>query len=184
LKYVHERKIVHRDLKPENIFKTKSGVIKLGDFGVSTVLAHTCGKASTDIGTPLYISPEILRGEKYDASTDVWSLGVTFYEMCALSRCFKTETYEELDEAIKKADYEKLSGDYSTEFKNIIYSMLNVDPKKRPTIKQILKNPLIVSKIRNTLVSTEFKYQFANGLWINDAYFNEYNKTYVEKEAP
>lgn len=62
LKYVHERKIMHRDLKPENILKTKAGIIKLGDFGVSTVLQNTLGKASTEIGTPLYISPEIILG--------------------------------------------------------------------------------------------------------------------------
>jgi NIMA (never in mitosis gene a)-related kinase len=116
LKYVHERKIIHTDLKPENIFKTKSGIIKLGDFGSSTVLQKTIGQAATDIDNPLYISPEILKGENYDASTDIWSLGVTFYELCALKKCFDAKSYEDFEENIKNADYPKLPECYSKEF--------------------------------------------------------------------
>ena len=90
LRYIHERKILHRDIKPANIFKTKSGIIKFGDFGVSKLLQSTLAKASTEIGTPLYLSPEIVKGEKYDKPTDIWSLGVTLYEICALKRPFDT----------------------------------------------------------------------------------------------
>jgi len=110
LKYVHERKVLHRDIKPANVFKTKSGIIKFGDFGVSKLLSSTMAKASTEIGTPLYLSPEIVNGQKYDAATDIWSLGVTLYELCTLKRPFDTtEGLIDLNEKIKKGKYEEIS---------------------------------------------------------------------------
>jgi NIMA (never in mitosis gene a)-related kinase len=75
LKFIHDRKVIHRDIKTDNIMKCKNGVIKLGDFGVSKRLNETCGLAKTDCGTPVYMSPELVNRQKYNAATDVWSLG-------------------------------------------------------------------------------------------------------------
>ena len=61
LKHVHDRKILHRDLKSQNIFLTKKGIIKLGDFGIARVLSETKSKAKTVVGTPYYLSPEIIQ---------------------------------------------------------------------------------------------------------------------------
>jgi len=61
LKHVHDRKILHRDLKSQNIFLTKKGMIKLGDFGIARVLSETRSKAKTVVGTPYYLSPEIIQ---------------------------------------------------------------------------------------------------------------------------
>lgn len=60
LKHMHDRKILHRDLKSANIFMTESGYVKIGDFGVSRVLNSTLSKAKTVVGTPYYLSPEII----------------------------------------------------------------------------------------------------------------------------
>jgi NIMA (never in mitosis gene a)-related kinase 1/4/5 len=60
LKYIHDRKIIHRDIKSQNIFLTAQGLVQIGDFGVAKVLAQTMQKAKTVIGTPYYISPEII----------------------------------------------------------------------------------------------------------------------------
>lgn len=60
LKHVHDRKILHRDLKSQNIFLTEKGMIKLGDFGIARVLSETKSKAKTVVGTPYYLSPEII----------------------------------------------------------------------------------------------------------------------------
>lgn len=61
LKHCHDRKIMHRDLKANNIFLTRRGIIKLGDFGIARVMGATRDKARSIVGTPLYLSPEILK---------------------------------------------------------------------------------------------------------------------------
>lgn len=84
LKHIHDRKILHRDLKPHNIFLTRRGIVKLGDFGVSKVLNRTKSKASTLIGTPVYLAPEIINGKGYDMKSDMWAIGIILYEMMAM----------------------------------------------------------------------------------------------------
>ena len=59
VKHVHDRRVLHRDIKARNIFMTKSGMVKLGDFGISLVLNTQKSKAGSLTGTPLYIAPEI-----------------------------------------------------------------------------------------------------------------------------
>ncbi|MBN3306295.1 NEK11 kinase, partial [Amia calva] len=71
VQYLHERLILHRDLKTKNIF-LKNGMIKIGDFGVSRILASTLDCASTFTGTPNYMSPDIFTGAGYDAKSDIW----------------------------------------------------------------------------------------------------------------
>jgi NIMA (never in mitosis gene a)-related kinase 1/4/5 len=88
IKHCHDKKILHRDLKSQNIFLTKRGILKLGDFGISRVLSETKSKAKTVVGTPYYLSPEIIRSEGYNFKSDIWSLGVLLYEMAALQPPF------------------------------------------------------------------------------------------------
>ena len=82
LKHVHDRKVLHRDLKGQNIFLTRTGMIKLGDFGIARVLKHTVEKARTMVGTPYYLSPEMCEQKPYNQKTDIWAMGCLIYELC------------------------------------------------------------------------------------------------------
>ena len=76
---MHSHKILHRDIKAENVF-LHDDKIKLGDFGISRSVEKSLAK--TFIGTPYYISPEIVQNQPYSYKSDVWSAGVLLYEMC------------------------------------------------------------------------------------------------------
>jgi len=89
LRHVHARYGIHRDLKPDNIFLNSNGQVKLGDFGVSEVLQNSFDGSLDMLGTPLYMSPEMIKGENlYSFPTDVWSLGCILYEMCSLKKAY------------------------------------------------------------------------------------------------
>lgn len=81
LRYLHINEITYRDLKPENLLLDKKGNIKLADFGFAKILKKD--KTYTLCGTPEYLAPEIIKGEKkgYGKSVDWWALGILFYEM-------------------------------------------------------------------------------------------------------
>jgi serine/threonine-protein kinase len=84
LGYCHERGIVHRDLKPENVMITADGRVKLLDFGIALLRGArrlTFGRLSNTVGTPDYMAPEQVEGERGDARTDIYALGVMLYEM-------------------------------------------------------------------------------------------------------
>ena len=83
IEYLHREKIVHRDIKPNNAMITSKGYIKLIDFGTAKFITDF---TNTVIGTPHYLSPEILLGQGYSFSCDYWSIGVVAYEM--IYKCY------------------------------------------------------------------------------------------------
>ena len=73
--------MIHRDIKADNILLNEKGQAKLADFGVSAKLLSTYGSKESVIGTPFWMSPEILSKNKYTNKTDIWSVGITAVEM-------------------------------------------------------------------------------------------------------
>ncbi|EGR29846.1 protein kinase domain protein [Ichthyophthirius multifiliis] len=167
LKHVHDRKIIHRDLKGQNIFLTKNNLIKLGDFGIARVLTKTIDKAKTMVGTPYYLSPEIIESKPYSFKTDIWSLGVILYELCALRPPFNAESLHFLALKIVKGQYPPIPLSFSKETKNLISQLLQVDPQRRPTITEILKIQTINERVKKFLTEAVRQIEFSHTILHN-----------------
>ncbi len=92
LAYAHERGVVHRDIKPANLMLTREGVVKLMDFGVAHIFSSSLTQEGALLGTPNYMSPEQIRGDKVDGRSDIFALGVVAYEMATRQRPFVGES--------------------------------------------------------------------------------------------
>lgn len=182
MKHVHDRKILHRDLKSQNIFLTKSEFVKLGDFGIARVLTHTKDIAKTVVGTPYYLSPEIIENRPYSFASDIWSLGVLLYEMCCLRPPFDAGSLHELASKILKGKYSPIPSFYSDNMSLLIATLLKVNPKDRPNINQILKFPLISDRIGSFLDEDTFKDEFSHTIIHNKMYFEAAAKLKEEKK--
>lgn len=163
IEYIHEIGIMHRDIKTLNIFFMQSGLLKLGDFGIAKILDSKMDLAETQVGTPLYMSPEIIEGKKYSNKTDLWALGCVMYEICTLTRVFDATNQLKLAYRISLCEVLPIDNDkYSLDLKTLIQLILSKEPDERPSAKQILSHPLFNertdefnSKINKLNVSTQ-----------------------------
>jgi serine/threonine protein kinase len=155
LQYIHNKKIIHRDIKPANIFLNNLGQIKLGDFGISKNL-ETIKMASTFIGSLDYLAPEIINGQNYSFEADIWSLGVTFYELMTFKKPF-IGNFPVIYLKIVNDKFEPINDDlYSKDFRNLVYQMLNKDPKKRPKPKDIIGMNFVRNRMLSYLQEKKF----------------------------
>lgn len=142
--------VLHRDIKPANVFLDMGGNIKLGDFGLARVLNENEHFCETVVGTPYYMSPEIIKGSKYNRKSDIWSLGCLIYELCALAPPFTARRFEQLSKNISDGKFSRIPEMYSTDLQKIISFMLSVDHGYRPTIEIILHHPTVVSNLEQS----------------------------------
>lgn len=108
LAHLHSEGILHRDMKAANIFLKRKFEIRIGDFGIAKDLGESQMFTRTLVGTPCYLSPELLTGIAYGEKNDVWGLGCIIYEMCKQSRPFKAQREVELQRQIIKSGILKL----------------------------------------------------------------------------
>ncbi|KAI0172844.1 kinase-like protein [Hypoxylon sp. FL1284] len=134
--------ILHRDLKPENVFLGHENSVKLGDFGLSKMI-QSHDFASTYVGTPFYMSPEICAAERYTLKSDIWSLGCIIYELCAREPPFNAKTHFQLIQKIKEGKVPPLPKVYSAELVAVIKSCLRVNPDARPDTASLLNLPVV-----------------------------------------
>merc|ERR1719440_468073 len=152
LKYIHDMKILHRDLKSGNFFLSKSGNLKMGDFGIAKVLECTAAGAQTQIGTPYYLCPEICKGKPYSWGSDIWAMGCILHELCALRVPFDGHDLKSLIQRITKAPTPELPAMYSRDLQDLLNKLLSRNAAARPYADDIPEIPLIrdvVRKIRS-----------------------------------
>ena len=131
LDYAHKRKVVHRDIKSSNIMWTKDRQVKLMDFGLAKVLEEVKGYQTIASGTPYYMSPEQALGKEIDHRTDIYSLGVTMFEMVTGELPFKSgdAVYHHIHTPPPEA--KSLLPDLDDELNRIILKCMQKDPNER-----------------------------------------------------
>ncbi|XP_072586477.1 dual specificity mitogen-activated protein kinase kinase 4 isoform X6 [Vulpes vulpes] len=145
-------KIIHRDIKPSNILLDRSGNIKLCDFGISGQLVDSIAK-TRDAGCRPYMAPERIdpsaSRQGYDVRSDVWSLGITLYELATGRFPYPkwNSVFDQLTQVVK-GDPPQLSNseerEFSPSFINFVNLCLTKDESKRPKYKELLKHPFIL----------------------------------------
>ncbi|XP_065114358.1 ribosomal protein S6 kinase alpha-3 isoform X4 [Paramisgurnus dabryanus] len=156
VEYLHAQGVVHRDLKPSNIlYVDESGnpeSIRICDFGFAKQLRAENGLLMTPCYTANFVAPEVLKKQGYDAACDIWSLGVLLYTMLTGFTPFANGPEDTPEEILARIGSGKfcLTGGYwnsvSPEAKDLVSSMLHVDPHQRLTAAQVLRHPWIVHK--------------------------------------
>ena len=228
--YIHRKNIIHRDIKLENILlqipnHTNADLVdysltkvKIIDFGLST----QSNLATSLVGSPIYMDPNILKKyeksggtekfKSYDKKADIWSLGAITYEMLTGHNVFNASSLPELLNKVKKGDYTLEVNCLSNEILSFLNGMLQNDPEKRATAKQLLEHPfltknpsdfqkidtskidykidkygfLTINIINNETIGKEFPFfkPLSINLELISDKFSEKNRTEIKKDDP
>jgi len=135
---LHNKGIIHRDIKTKNIFLTRDWHAKIGDFGISTCPSGKTIQDRREIGTLLYASPEMCKGEFCSIKTDIWSFGSLLYELCTFRTPFHSSSEEIIINKILNSRQAPIPKTYSQNLAFIISACLNKEAEQRPDAMELL----------------------------------------------
>lgn len=154
LSVAHEKGVIHRDIKPGNILVSNNGTVKVTDFGLASfALSPTVTMEGMVVGTPAYMSPEQVQGDKIDARTDLFALGVTLVEVLSGERIFEGSTYTECMMkvlAFKESSLEKYNEVAPPEFLQFLKRLMN--PKKEERFESASEALQVLGEKRSDVV--------------------------------
>lgn len=186
--YCRKLNIIHRDVKPENIFVSRFGDFKLGDFGIAREQAHTMSNMSKK-GTYSYMAPEIYKGEKYDSSIDIYSLGIVLYKLMNQNRLpflsldKQLITYRDKETALaRRMAGEKMPApvNASAAFSHIILKACAYEPGKRyRKLEDMLRD---LEKLRLAPVNAEKEWEKSQWELTNSAELERDQRRYAPQE--
>jgi len=155
LNYMHKNRKIHRDVKAGNILLNSQGQAKLADFGICAELASTISKRTTKIGSPYWMSPEVIKNSEYSKKTDIWSLGITAIEMAEGEPPYYYIHPMRAMFVIQNKPATGLTNPsmWSPEFNSFISVCLQTDQKYRPTAAELLAHPFILKAKGRDIVS-------------------------------
>lgn len=147
LAYLHKANIVHRDLKPENILMEKDNFPKITDFGLAT-FRNEASSCHTVVGTPSYVSPEVMRNMPYGPPADVWATGIILYFMITGERPYLGADRNEIKKAVLEGHFNfpaDVLGPDETQLRHLISSLLAHDQRSRISAADALNHPWLVA---------------------------------------
>lgn len=141
LNYIHKSDIIHRDVKAANILVTNDGRVQLCDFGVAAQLAANHFKRNTFVGTPYWMAPEVISdGLSYNFKADIWSLGITVYEIATGSPPYADQEPMRAIFLIPRSSPPRLEGtSFSTQLREFVATCLAEKPDDRPAAADLMK---------------------------------------------
>ena len=191
LNYLHNYNIIHRDIKTTNILIKKNKKILIGDFGISKILKNKYNFTNTIIGTPYFMSPELVKGNSYNKKADIWSLGCLLYEIVYNKVPFDAKNMYQLKRKIQWDNIYFHRSNYSDKLINVIKEMLNKNEARRPNLdiliikhKNKIDNQFSKNKLREEFIQQN--YQLPNSLVSWNSFItkiiNNKNFSYEKKE--
>ncbi|KAJ2784697.1 kinase that interacts with cdc31p [Coemansia javaensis] len=142
LDYLHSSGIMHRDVKAANVLVTDEGVVQLCDFGVARQVMQASAKSYSFVGTPYWMAPEVIqKGQVYDFKADIWSLGITAYEIATGGPPYADEDPERALFLIPRKGPKQLTPEQAgKDMRDFVARCLDVDVAARPSARDLLKH--------------------------------------------